>query len=125
MHTAAPRIDTTKILTRRELVAVLADLGGKTRRSARQNLILVRLACCCGLRVSESAALRVSDVRVEASRPHLRIRPGILESPRAADAPARGTEAANQAAEVLPRGPTCGKGAMHEDPRTSTRNRRR
>lgn len=33
------------------------------------NLILVRLACCCGLRVSEIANLQIADVRCELSRP--------------------------------------------------------
>jgi integrase len=37
-------------------------------------LILLRLACCCGLRASEIAGLQIADVRCEISRPHLRIR---------------------------------------------------
>jgi hypothetical protein len=43
---------------------------------ASQFLISARLACCCGLHVSEIAGLRISDVRVEPSRPHIRIRRG-------------------------------------------------
>ena len=68
-------LDPTKILTRRELTAVLADLKRKAprSRSTRLNLVIVRLACCCGLRASEIARLRVADVRVELRRPHLRI----------------------------------------------------
>jgi len=60
-------LDPTKILTRRELVAVLADLKRKAprSRSTRLNLVIFRLACCCGLRASEIARLRVVDVRVE------------------------------------------------------------
>lgn len=78
------RVDATKILTRRELQTVLADLMAKARRSANAhlNLVLVRLACCCGLRVSEIAGLQVSDVRVETSRPHLRIRRGASKGGR-------------------------------------------
>ena len=86
MHLGPPiRIDATKILSRRELAAVLADLHRKASRSANTwlNLILVRLACCCGLRVSEIAGLRISDVRVEASRPHIRIRRGASKGGRA------------------------------------------
>jgi len=85
MHTgSAIRIDATKILSRRELAAVLADLQGKSTRSANSwlNLILVRLSCCCGLRVSEIAGLRISDIRVEAARPHIRIRRGASKGGR-------------------------------------------
>jgi len=76
-----PVVDATKILTRRELAQVLADLNRKSPRSrnTRMNRVLVRLACCCGLRVSEIASLRVSDVRIEVSRPHLRIRRGAAK----------------------------------------------
>ena len=78
------RVDATKILTRRELAQVLGDLTRKAPRSANtwMNLILVRLACCCGLRVSEIAGLRLSDVRIEVSRPHLRIRRGAAKGGR-------------------------------------------
>jgi integrase len=70
------RIDSTKILTRRELATVLADLKSKAARSksARVNLVLLRLAACCGLRVSEIAGLRLDDVVVGVGRPHLRVR---------------------------------------------------
>ncbi|MSR59931.1 MAG: hypothetical protein EXS05_20205, partial [Planctomycetaceae bacterium] len=59
-HTRRITVDATKILTRRELQAVLTDLKAKSPRSknAVLNLILVRLACCCGLRVSEIANLQ-------------------------------------------------------------------
>ncbi|MBI3465496.1 MAG: site-specific integrase [Planctomycetes bacterium] len=66
-------LDPLKILTRRELAAVLA--GPALRSSgARMNRVIFRLACCCGLRVSEIAALRQADVCVEESRPHVRVR---------------------------------------------------
>lgn len=61
MHYGSPvRVDATKILTRRELSSVLADLQQRVNRSrhSQANLILVRLACCCGLRASEIAALQ-------------------------------------------------------------------
>ena len=65
-------LDPTRLLTRRELAAVLADLAPRARRFAnvQRNLIVVRLACCCELRVSEIAALQLDDVVVdEASEP--------------------------------------------------------
>ena len=77
----AHAIDSTKILTRRELAIVLKDLKRKAPRSMNtwQNLILFRLASCCGLRVSEIASLRINDVCIETRRPHLRIRRGAAK----------------------------------------------
>jgi integrase len=86
MHYPAPApIDVTKILTRRELATVLADAAAKARRSAnaRRNLIIVRLACCCGLRVSEIAGLQLDDVVVGVPRPHLRLRLETTKGKRA------------------------------------------
>jgi integrase len=76
-YRASP-LDATKILTRRELAAVLNDLKQKAPRSknTRLNLTLVRLACCCGLRASEIAKLQVGDVRTELARPRILIRNG-------------------------------------------------
>jgi integrase len=72
----SPTADPTKILTRQELRLVLADLKRQSQRSKQGhvNLILFRLAACCGLRVSEIAHLRWADVRTDGPRPHLRIR---------------------------------------------------
>ncbi len=71
-----PRVDVTKLLTRQELATVLADLHRQAERSLsmRLNLVLFRLAACCGLRVSEIAQLAIGDVKLEGPRPHLRIR---------------------------------------------------
>jgi integrase len=57
-------VDATKILSRRELAAVLADLERRSIRSrqARLNRVIFRLACCCGLRASEIARLQLADV---------------------------------------------------------------
>jgi len=77
MHFAPWNIDNGKILTRREMALVLAELKARAERSpnAHFNLILFRLAACCGLRVSEIAQLHIGDVDVGTFRPHLRIRP--------------------------------------------------
>jgi len=85
MQTYLPQpIDVTKILSRRELALVLNDLKRKAPRSknTRMNLVLFRLACCCGLRVSEIAKLQVGDVRTELARPHIRIRRGASKGGR-------------------------------------------
>jgi integrase/recombinase XerD len=72
------RIEQTQILTRGELARVLADGKKQARRSANawRNLVIARLACCCGLRVFEVAGLRLDDVVVGVGRPHLRLRRG-------------------------------------------------
>lgn len=84
MNTAHRAADATKILTRREIAAVLANLKRKSPRSpgTRLNLVLFRLACCCGLRASEIATLTVDDVRVGIASPHLRIRRGAAKGGR-------------------------------------------
>jgi integrase len=85
MPAIAPwNLDPTRLLTRRELATVLTDLADRRRRSAndRRNRIVVRLACCCGLRVSEIAGLRLDDVVVNLPRPHLRLRREITKGRR-------------------------------------------
>jgi len=79
MQTYRPRtLDPTKILARRELVAVLTDLNRKAprSRSTRLNLVVFRLACCWGLRAGRcllaeaggSLLVRLADYR----EPHRR-----------------------------------------------------
>jgi integrase/recombinase XerD len=77
-------LDQTRLLTRRELAAVLANLAPRAARSANvhRNLVIVRLACCCGLRVSEIANLQLDDVVVDVTRPHLRLRRGTTKGGR-------------------------------------------
>jgi integrase len=76
--------DPTKILTRQEIAKVLAELHRKAPRSknTRLNLIIFRLACCCGLRASEIAMLQLADVRTDMPRPHIRIRTGASKCGR-------------------------------------------
>src|SRR6478752_2370678 len=90
MKTHSARLaDPTKILTRGELAAVLADLRRKAPRSknTRLNLVIFRLATCCGLRASEIAMLQIADVRTELPRPHLRIRVGASKGGRSRTVP--------------------------------------
>ena len=82
-------INQTKILTRGELHTVLANLSRRSRRSlnARMSLVIVRLACCCGLRVSEISNLRLDDIRVGGDRPHIRIPRSLGKGRRARTVP--------------------------------------
>jgi integrase/recombinase XerD len=85
MKTHSVRLaDPTKILTRREIAIVLGELHRKAPRSknTRLNLVIFRLACCCGMRASEIAMLQVDDVRTALPRPHIRIRNGASKGGR-------------------------------------------
>lgn len=85
MKTAhSPLADPMKILTRKELSAVLADLRRKAPRSknTRLNRVVFRLAACCGIRVSEIAQLHLADVVVDLARPHIRVRAGAAKGNR-------------------------------------------
>jgi integrase/recombinase XerD len=68
-------IDQTKILTQKEIVQVLSDLRRKGRRAInqRQNLVIFRLATCCGLRVSEIVGLSMANVITGSKKPHIYI----------------------------------------------------
>lgn len=62
-----------KILTSDEINLVIADLKRLAKRSvnSQMNLIIFRLATCCGLRVSELSRLTLDNVRVGSSRPKI------------------------------------------------------
>ena len=90
MHTYSTwQIEPTKILTRRELACVLADLRTRVSlsESTQLNLVIFRLACCCGLRASEIAGLRCDDVIVGLARPFLRIRAKMAKGGRGRQVP--------------------------------------
>jgi integrase len=50
---------------------VISPLAGEPDKNF---LVIVRLACCWGLRVSEIASVQLDDVVVDVPRPHLRLR---------------------------------------------------
>ncbi len=77
-------VDCTRILTRAEVATVLDDLARRSRRSrnSRLNRTLFRLATCCGLRASEIAGLRLSDVRVGVERPYVNLPRGVAKGGR-------------------------------------------
>lgn len=84
MRGSSWNVDPVRVLTRRELAAVLEGLARKAKGSAnaRLNRTILRLACCCGLRVSEIAGLVLGDVLTEGGRPHLHVRPGVAKGGR-------------------------------------------
>ena len=82
-------LDASCILTRHELATVLADLKAKAGRltNAMRNLVIFRLAYCCGLRVSEIVGLQIDDVVLDTPRPHLRLRAATTKGKRARRVP--------------------------------------
>ena len=65
-----------KVMTRAEVVAVLDDLKRRAKskrfgRNARLNLVIFRLATCCGLRVSELTQITLNNVRLESEQPKI------------------------------------------------------
>ena len=77
-------VDPVRVLTRRELAAVLEGLARKAKGSAnaRLNRTILRLAYCCGLRVSEIAGLALGDVLIGSARPDLHVRPETAKGGR-------------------------------------------
>ena len=82
------KVDATKILGRSEIGAVLADVKrrGKRRSSinTRQNLVIFRLATCCGLRASELCGLKISHVVTGVRRPYLNVPKAIAKGRKVA-----------------------------------------
>jgi integrase/recombinase XerD len=78
-----------KVLIKDEITRILADLKRKGRRSVntRQNLILFRLACCCGLRASELTRLTLDNVRANSTSPNIRVPKTIAKGGKARTVP--------------------------------------
>jgi len=78
---AAMKIDASRILTRSEIKAVIADLKRKGKRSvnSRMNLVVFRLAVCCGLRASEIVGLKLANARVQIAKPHIYVPKAIAK----------------------------------------------
>lgn len=81
-------LDSTRILTRNEVVTVFAELRRKRRSvNTRQNAIIVRLATCAGLRVSEICGLSLANVKTSGERPHIHVPAAIAKRGKARKVP--------------------------------------
>ena len=67
-------MDPTRFLLRNEVQQVIADLKSRAGKNARQNLVIFRLSCGCGLRCKEIVGLEISDFKIGTQYPVLRIR---------------------------------------------------
>jgi len=82
------KVDQWKILQRDEIRNVIADLKRKRRSvNTRQNLVIFRLATCCGLRVSEIVGLKIANVRLSGHRPHIEVPAAIAKRKKARKVP--------------------------------------
>lgn len=68
--------DFTRFLSLDEVLRILKDLRRRKRRSVSShlNMIVFRFSCCCGLRRSEIAGLKFTDLVLAGSRPCVIIR---------------------------------------------------
>lgn len=82
-------VEPSRVMTRSEISAVLSEQTRRARRStgSRMNLVICRLAICCGLRVSEIAGLSLSNVRCNQEKPHIRIPAAIAKRNKARTVP--------------------------------------
>lgn len=82
-------LEATSILSAQEVLDVVADLKRPSKRSlnARTNLIVFRLATCCGLRASEVAGITIADVRLSTSKPHINVRKSVAKGGRKRQVP--------------------------------------
>jgi len=84
----AKPIDCVRILGRREMATIIADLKRKRRSiNTRQNLVLFRLASCAGLRVCEVVGLNLANVKVGSSRPYIEVPASIAKRKKARRVP--------------------------------------
>lgn len=83
-----------RVLTIQEVRTVLGDLHDKQVHASRSrtyspgqhqawiNLVIFRLAACCGLRSKEIRHLRLDDLRLNGPKPYIRIRVETTKSSR-------------------------------------------
>ena len=80
--------DQTRILTLDEIQTVVADLKRKKRYiNNRQNLVILRLSACVGLRASEIAGLTLDDIVLRPTKPYVRVRRAVAKGRKARKVP--------------------------------------
>lgn len=80
-------LDSTKILTRKEIASVLRNVNATRFINTRQNGIVFRLATCCGLRVAEVVGLSIGDVHTEGDRPFIGVPATVAKGHKARKVP--------------------------------------
>ena len=83
------QIDESKILSRCEVEAVVAELNRKAGRSVntRQNRAIFCLATFCGLRVSEICGLKLRGMKFDIQRPVIRLPKAIAKGKKSREIP--------------------------------------
>lgn len=76
-------MNSAEILSIQEIQTVLSHLRKKKHYNGKQNLVIFRLSCCCGLRRCEIAGLNVGDLIVTGDRPCIRVRKAIAKGKKA------------------------------------------
>ena len=77
-------MNSIRILSLHEINHVATTLHRLRRRGANAhvNLILFRLATCCGLRVAELTGLTMANVRISSAKPHILVPASIAKGGR-------------------------------------------
>ena len=81
------RLKRTKILTHDEIRAVISSLQCRKNKNAAVNLMIFRLATCCGLRRCEIAGLSLRDVHDFGPAPQLAIPKAIAKGRKSREVP--------------------------------------
>lgn len=82
-----PTISAERLIHPHEIAAIIEYAHRRMRArpnaiEVQRNLVIFRLACCCGLRAGEVAGLDLRDVRTRLARPYIDLRADICKRKR-------------------------------------------